>query len=292
MTDYNIPMKALPLILILILKLAAGDVSFTVLGSGGPEIGKRASTGYLVSLDGKARIMIDAGSSTMLRFAQSGARIDTLEAIAFTHLHIDHCVDLPSFVKAGYFSSRTAPLPVIGPGGNSSFPSIEAYLEGLFGKQGVYRYMQDVLTPQSDSFELLPTRAAASMTFPSFILQTLNVHHGIVPALAYKIVMDGKTIVISGDTNDADGTLAAFAKDADLLVMHLAIPETRYLGARSLHMQPSKIGSIAAKSGAKKVVLTHRMHRTIGHEQETENSIRRTYKGHLVFAEDLMVIIP
>lgn len=285
-------MKTVLTALIVTLQLAAAEVTLTVLGSGGPEIGERASTGYLVSLDGEAKLLIDTGSGTMLRFAQSGARIETLEAVAFTHLHIDHCVDLPSFVKAGYFSSRTAPLPVIDPGGNDSFPSIEAYLDGLFGKQGVYRYMQDVLTPRSDSFELLPTRAAASMTFPSFTLQALSVHHGIVPALAYKIVMDGKTIVISGDTNDADGTLAAFAKDADLLVMHLAIPETGYRGARALHMHPSKIGSIAAESGAKKVVLTHRMHRTIGHEQETEKSIRRTYKGPLVFAEDLMVITP
>lgn len=285
-------MKTVLTALIVTLQLAAAEVTLTVLGSGGPEIGERASTGYLVSLDGEAKLLIDTGSGTMLRFAQSGAHIETLEAVAFTHLHIDHCVDLPSFVKAGYFSSRTAPLPVIGPGGNDSFPSIEAYLDGLFGKQGVYRYMQDVLTPRNDSFELLPTRAAASMTFPSFTLQALSVHHGIVPALAYKIVMDGKTIVISGDTNDADGTLAAFAKDADLLVMHLAIPETGYRGARALHMHPSKIGSIAAESGAKKVVLTHRMHRTIGQEQETEKSIRRTYKGPLVFAEDLMVITP
>lgn len=272
----------------MMLRLAAGEVTFTILGSGGPEICERASTGYLVSFDGKAKLLIDAGSGTMLRFAQSGARMETLEAIAFTHLHIDHCVDLPSFVKAGYFSDRTAPLDIVGPAGNDAFPSIEAYLEGLFGKHGVYRYMRDVLTSHSDSFELLPKRAKALMKFPSFTLKSLPVHHGIVPALAYKIAIAGKTIVISGDTNDADGTLASFAKDADLFIMHLAIPEEGYRGARALHMHPSKIAKIAAESGAKKVVLTHRMHRTIGHEKAIETIICRRYKGPLVFANDLM----
>ena len=268
--------------------LAASQITLTVLGSGGPELAKRAGTGYLLSIDGKARLLIDTGSGVMHRFAQAGAKIETLEAVAFTHLHIDHCVDFPAFVKAGYFSDRTAPLPVIGPGGNASFPSIEAFLADLFGPKGAYRYMHDVLTPQSDSFELRPMRAAADMTFPSFTLHALPVHHGIVPSVAYRIVVGGKIIVISGDTNDADGTLAAFAKNADLLIMHHAIPETGYAAALTLHMRPSQIGKIAAEAGAKKVVLSHRMQRTIGHEKETEALIRRYYRGPLVFADDLM----
>ena len=281
-------MKTVLTLLLISSWLVASEITLTVLGSGGPELAKRAGTGYLLSIDGKARALIDTGSGVMHRFAQAGATIETLEAVVFTHLHIDHSVDFPAFVKAGYFSDRTVPLPVVGPGGNASFPSIDAFLTDLFGPKGAYRYMQDVLTPQSDSFELRPMRATAEMTFPSFTLHALRVHHGIVPSVAYKIVTDGKTIVISGDTNDADGTLAAFAKDADLLIMHHAIPERGYAAAGTLHMRPSEIGKIAADAEAKKVVLSHRMQRTIGHEKETETLIRRHYRGPLVFADDLM----
>jgi ribonuclease BN (tRNA processing enzyme) len=281
----------LPILLIPFL-IQASEISLTVLGSGGPEVGTRASTGYLLRIDGKARLLIDAGSGVMRRFGQSGARIESLEAVAFTHLHIDHCVDFPAFVKAGYFSDRRTPLPVIGPGGSGTFPSIEAFLEGLFGKRGVYRYMEDVLTPESDSFELLPMRAERSMAFPSFTLQSLPVRHGIVPALAYKILINGKRIVISGDTNDADGTLAAFARGSDLLIMHHAIPETGFEGARALHMTPSQIGKVSAESGAKLVILTHRMDRTIGKEAQSEAAIRRFYKGRLIFADDLTTFRP
>jgi len=36
--------------------------------------------------------------------------------------------------------------------GSGSFPSISEFLVGLFGKNGVYRYMNDILSTQSDSF--------------------------------------------------------------------------------------------------------------------------------------------
>lgn len=281
-------MKTLIPLIFLSVCLSASPIVLTVLGSGGPETTKRAGTGYLIAVDGKARLLIDTGSGVMHRFAQAGAKIETLEAVAFTHLHIDHSVDFPAFVKAGYFSQRTAPLPVVGPAGNAAFPSIDAFLKELFGPKGAYRYMRDVLTPQSDSFELLPRRATMGMTFFSFTLDALPVHHGIVPALAYRITIGDAIIVISGDTNDADHTLAAFAKGADLLVMHTAIPEQGYEAARTLHMTPSQIGSIAAASGAKKVILSHRMRRTYGQEAAITQAIRRHYDGPLRFAEDLM----
>jgi len=50
-----------------------GPAALEVLGSGGPELGDgRASSGYLVWMDGKARILVDMGSGSMLNFEQSG----------------------------------------------------------------------------------------------------------------------------------------------------------------------------------------------------------------------------
>ncbi len=288
---YNAHMKSFLIVIVFFAQGMFADITFEVLGSGGPEIGTRAGTGYLLRIDGKARLLIDTGSGVMLRFGQSGARIESLDAIAFTHLHIDHSVDFPAFVKAGYFSQRSVPLPVIGPAGNDSFPSVIDFVQGLFGPRGIYRYMQDVLTPQSDSFELLPQIAASKTVFEHFTLASMPVHHGIVPALAYRITVGEKVIVISGDTNDANGTLGRFAHDADLLVMHLAIPQHGYRGARSLHMTPSQIGKIAAHAKAKTMLLTHRMQRTVGKEKFSEKAIRMFYKGEIIFGEDGMKMI-
>jgi len=282
--------KIFLLLLSLFVLTFAQEVKIEVLGSGGPEIDGRASTSYLLWIDNEAKLIVDMGSGSMLRFEESNATIETLEAVVLTHLHIDHSVDLPAFVKAGYFSKRSAALDVIGPYANSSFPSINKFLEGLFGKNGVYRYMQDVLTPQSDSFEIIPveinSNAVITRKYKSFTLKLINVHHGIVPALGLAILVDGKKIVISGDTDDADKHLEKLLQNADIFIAHHAISEHANSFAKSLHMQPSSIAQIAQKAHVKEILLTHRMNRTFGKEKETLKIMYKIYKGKITFADD------
>ena len=96
---------------------AADRVSLQVLGSGGPEFtDNRASSSYLISLDNRARILIDAGAGSGINFEKSGAKIQNLDAILFTHLHVDHSADLPAFIKASFFTPRRSDLQVIRPG--------------------------------------------------------------------------------------------------------------------------------------------------------------------------------
>jgi len=268
----------------------ATEVTFEVLGSGGPEIDGRASTSYLIWIDGKARLLIDTGSGSMLRFEESGAKLQDLELIALTHLHIDHVVDLPAYIKAGYFTHRSAPLPLIGPAGNAYFPSMNAYVEIMFGKKGAYRYMSDVLTPQSDSFQILPESVdAAQMVqkrYKDFTLSIINVNHGIVPALAFRVDIKEKSILISGDTSNKNRQLEMLAKDVDLFVAHHAIAEVHGSYANDLHMTPSLIADVAQGAHVKRVLLTHRMRRTIGEEERSIKIIRKRFEGPLLFADD------
>ena len=274
--------------------LIATDIRVEILGSGGPELDGRASASYLIWIDEHARLLIDTGSGSMLRFEQSGAKLIDLEAIALTHLHIDHVVDLPSYVKAGYFTRRSEALPIIGPVGNAYFPSTQEYLELTFGKRGTYRYMSDVLTPQSDSFQLLAESINAPSIqkrhFKHFELSIINVNHGIVPALAFRIDIGTKSIVISGDTSNLNMQLEKLAKNADLFIAHHAIPEMHGTYVNKLHMTPTTIAEVAQKAKVKKVLLTHRMKRTLGREKESLKIIKSRYKGNVLFAEDRMII--
>ena len=278
------------LLLLTAVWLMATEVTFEVLGSGGPEIDGRASTSYLIWIDGKARLLIDTGSGSMLRFEESGAKLQDLELIALTHLHIDHVVDLPAYIKAGYFTRRSAPLPLIGPAGNAYFPSMNAYVEIMFGKRGAYRYMSDVLTPQSDSFQILPESVdAAQMVqkrYKDFTLSIINVNHGIVPALAFRVDIKEKSILISGDTSNKKRQLGMLAKDVDLFVAHHAIAEVHGSYANDLHMTPSLIADVAQGAHVKRVLLTHRMRRTIGEEERSIKIIRKRFEGPLLFADD------
>ena len=150
--------------------------------------------------------------------------------------------------------------------------------------------MQDVLTKRSDSFQIVPIdiKNAAYREYESFSLRLVRVHHGIVPSIALKIVVDKKIIIISGDTNNENAELEKLAQNADLFVAHHAVSNSARGYAIELHMKPEMIAKIASKSRVKKVLLTHRMRRTIGKEKESLEVIKEIYNGEVVFAEDRM----
>jgi ribonuclease BN (tRNA processing enzyme) len=271
-------------------------VELQVLGSGGPELeDKRASSSYLVWQDGRARILVDSGGGSALRFGQSGAHVAQLDAIFFSHLHIDHTSDFPALIKSSYFEERHRELPVYGPTGNADFPSTTAFVSSLFDRhRGAYRYLGDFLIGKDDGYVL----QAHDVLLQEHEVRTLDrvggitaaatrVIHGGVPALGWRVTLGGKTIVFSGDGNGNNGNLELLAKNADLFVAHNAIPEGESDSARQLHMPPSVIGRIAQVSGVKQVVLSHLMLRTLGRESETKAVIARVYSGPVTFADDL-----
>jgi len=92
--------------------------------------------------------------------------------------------------------------------------------------------------------------------------------------------------VFSGDTN-GEGGLRELAEGADLLVAHNAVPEGAAGAERKLHMPPSVIGEIAEAAQVKRLVLSHRMLRTLGKESQTQAKIAQQYAGPVEFANDL-----
>lgn len=265
-----------------------------VLGSGGPELNDgRASSGYLIWREGKARLMIDIGSGSLFRFEQSGASLNDLDGILLSHMHVDHTNDLPALVMASFFTDRNRDLPIYGPTRNRFMPSVADFLGDLFGLDGAYRYLRSYLDG-TDTYRLLPHDVDAKgkaeqlvLSDSRYRLTAVPVHHGPLPALAWRVEIAGKTLVFSGDMNNDNGTLVSLAKQADLLVADHAVPEGITGVARNLHMPPSVIGKIAAEAHVKLLVLSHRMNRTLGQEQTSTALIRQTYNGPLEFADDL-----
>ncbi len=271
-------------------------VSLEVLGSGGPELDDgRASSSYLVWLRGRAVVMIDAGSGSALNFEKSGADFEDLQALLFTHLHVDHSSAFPAYIKGSYFTGRDQDLAVFGPAANKLMPSTSDFVQRTLASNGVFPYLQDYLVPAMHSPYKIVTRDLSIdkheiQHIPltkEIKLSTVPVHHGPVAALAWRVDIGGCAITFSGDMNNEYETLARLARDSDLLVMHNAVPESATGVAAQLHMRPSEIGKIASKARAKRVLVSHRMNRTTGTEAETLRYIRQSYTGPVSFAEDL-----
>lgn len=273
----------------------AKGLAVQVLGSGGPELqDKRASSSYLVWEAGRARVLVDAGGGSALRFGESGAQMSQLDVILFSHFHVDHSGDFAALIKSSWFEDRSHPLPVYGPSGNDFMPSTTEFVADLFGEpRGAYRYLSELLIPgEEGSYKLQPHNVAAtakpSVAFRAgdFTISSAHVIHGAVPALAWRVELAGKSVVFSGDTS-GEGGLPELAANADLLIAHNAVPEGATGVERRLHMPPSVIGQIAADARVKQLVLSHRMLRTLGKEADAQAEIQRRYFGPLHFANDL-----
>jgi ribonuclease BN (tRNA processing enzyme) len=280
-----------------ILAQACGSqgVAVQVLGSGGPELqDKRASSSYLVWQDGRARVLVDAGGGSALRFGESGAQMSQLDVILFSHFHVDHSGDFSALIKSSWFEDRKRPLPVYGPVGNDFMPPTTEFVADFFGdKRGVYRYLSELLVPGEDgSYKLLPhnvvgsARPIAAFRNGDLAAYSVRVVHGGVPALAWRVELDGKLIVFGGDTN-GEGGLTQLAANADLFIAHNAVPEGATGVERNLHMPPSVIGQIAGDAHVKHLVLSHRMLRTLGKEKQTQAEIEKRFSGPMEFANDL-----
>jgi ribonuclease BN (tRNA processing enzyme) len=267
-----------------------------VLGSGGPEMqDKRASTSYLIWENGSARVIVDAGGGSALRFGESGAQMSTVDVFLFSHFHVDHSGDFPSLIFSSWFEDRKRPLPIYGPSGNKYMPSTTEFVNDLFSEpHGAWRYLSDLVEPGAEGSYVLQPHNVAETSTPALVfrnagmaLYAVSVIHGVFPALAWRVEIDGKRIVFSGDTNGEGAGLTQLAMNADLFVAHNAVPEGATGLERRLHMPPSVIGTTAANAHVKQLVLSHRMLRTLGNENATESEIKRRYSGPIAFANDL-----
>ena len=277
----------------------AEGVVLQVLGSGGPIADDgRASTGYLLWVDGQSRVLIDAGGGTFLRFGEAGAKFEDLDFVGLSHLHTDHSADFPALIKSGNFAPRTRALPIAGPDGDGPFPGLNDFLTAMFGRdRGAYAYLASFLDGANNKPMLTPREVPVGettsvFTSESLSIDALQVPHGIVPAVAFRVTAGDTSWVFASDQNGSDPAFTEFAKGATVLVMHLVIPEGAEGVVRQLHAPPSVIGDIAATAAPGKLVLSHFMARGLKSLDDSIALVQGRYKGEIVLAEDLACISP
>ena len=190
---------------------------------------------YLLVSKGK-NIIIDLGCGGLSKiFNDLGAQ--DFDAVVLSHLHADHMADMLTLRYAldasRKLGRRDKPLRVYMP----DKPAAEAKLIAQHG-------MMDVkIISDGCSFNICGTEARFAL-----------MPHA-VPSYAVAFRAEGKTFVYSGDTAD-NGTLAPFAKDADLFLM-----EAAFLSAHkpegAAHVSAVEAGRIAMEAGAKRLLLTH-----------------------------------
>lgn len=249
------------------------NTNLQVLGSGGPELNDgRGSSAYLLWLEDRARVLFDAGSGSSVAFGASGADFADLEAILLSHLHTDHAGDLHAFVKGSFFSRRHTDLIVAGPKGNERMPATTVFLNRLIGPDGAFRYLQSYLQHGSESYTLrpitMPAHERGELDASAWQARSLPVTHGPIPAIAWRVETADCIVVYSGDMTAPTRDFDAFAKGADLLILHAAIPENAGSSAKALHMTPGELVVTAERLAPRLVLFSHFMRRSEASESQ------------------------
>jgi ribonuclease BN (tRNA processing enzyme) len=264
------------------------------LGTGGPAATGRASSGFVVLLNGAPRVLVDAGGGTFARASELRLPLEDMDIVLLTHLHIDHCADVPAFFKArGILHSGPYTFHVFGPSGAGQYPSVSRWLNLLFGKDGAFAYQPDF----NEHETILPTDLTRDLSKPPAVIyeedgiqiSAVATHHGDCPSSAFRVNYAGASVTFSGDLDaSALPNLAKLAANTDLLVVNSVVldppdsPEILY----ELHSPPEAIGKAARDAKVKRVLLSHIVPTIERHLQAVKASIGRSYSGPVEMAED------
>jgi ribonuclease BN (tRNA processing enzyme) len=217
------------------------EVRLTVIGSSPawPNPGG-ACSGYLV--DG--RLLLDCGPGVLANLRRRETW-PSVEAIAITHLHLDHWGDLIPWVWGSLF----------GPGQSSAKPELWLPPNGREDLRPVLSCLgtEDML---DRAFHVSEYESRVPFAAGGLEVTAIPVDHYHMPACGFRVTGD-RTLAYSGDSGPSEA-LTELARDADLLLSEATLDNGGYDGPERGHLSPAEAGEAAADARALRVVLTHR----------------------------------
>ena len=245
---------------------AAGSLQLDVLGAGPAYTDRPGAAGaaYLVRT-GATAIVLDLGQGAFPRLA---AQIEpsTLDAIAISHLHPDHFIDLVAlrhYLRWQFHPTRH--VRVIAPAW------LETRIDALHDEPGFTAASLDVEPIVVGVIDIGDLRLESAR-----VTHTPDSH-------AFRVSAGGEGVglVYSGDCGRAED-LDALVRDGDVILSEVSFgpgPVTH----EALHLDGPAVGALAARTGAGRVLLTHLQ---MGFDQAaTVASVASSYVGPIEFVE-------
>lgn len=187
------------------------------------------------------RLLIELGSGA-LGGLQRAVDLRDIDAVAISHLHPDHCLDMCGFyvVRKYHPDGAFDPIPVFAPVGAAN------YLANAYG-------VTDGLG-MNGQFDFREWDEAEPVTIGPFDVAVTTVDHPI-PAYAIKVRAGGRTLVYSGDTGPTEA-LAAFVDGADAFLCESSFVESA-VNPPNLHLTGAQAGDYATRGGVGQLLITH-----------------------------------
>jgi ribonuclease BN (tRNA processing enzyme) len=250
----------------------------TVIGCAGSFPGPDSPAScYLLEAEG-FRLVIDMGNGA-LGVLQRYAGLFDVDAICISHLHADHCIDLPAYWIARQFAPEGPQpvIPVFGPSGLAELarPDLGPGSDGIAGGPGG-QLRFDVRKLEPGSFGIGP-----------FVITTERMNHP-VETFGFRVEYDGWRLAYSADTGES-GALVRLAGGADLLLCEASFVDGQDVRP-DLHLTARQAAAHAERAGVGQLVLTHLV--PWNDREQTLAEAATTFRGPLSLATSGLLLGP
>jgi ribonuclease BN (tRNA processing enzyme) len=280
---------------------SGGAFSVMIIGSGAPNYNPDRSGPSALVRQGNLKFLVDMGNGTQARLNEAGIRPRQLNALLFTHHHLDHNEEFAPIFISVLLGGQ--PFLIAGPEKTRAY--VQA-ITSLYDEDIAYRLKRGNRTfdEVKGNYKIKELKGGEQFSHEGITISTVKVNHTIY-TIAYRFDMDGKSIVISGDVAYSP-SLPELAKDADVLVIDSGGVIKKSNGNRRrrppgggqagqkpirAHSNLDEIARMAMTANVKKLVLTHLTPGEVD-EVATKEAISKQFKGEVIFGHDLMAVSP
>jgi ribonuclease Z len=220
-------------------------------GTGLPDV-DRGNTHMLWDGPG-GPLLVDAGGSTYERLLRAGVDPQGLAGVLVTHSHCDHINGLFGLVFSMRLAGRDAPLPIYG-----LEPTLAILRDTVEAMRVEYHIPLD--WREITAGDTIPLGAGWQ------VRTALTAHSR--PCVALRFEGPGGAIVCSADTEPC-AAVQALAAGAGTIIHEATVP-----APAASHTTPRQAGEVAARAGARRLVLVHYSPRWTMPEPEALAEIR------------------
>jgi len=248
-------------------------MKLTIIGCAGSFANaESAGSCYLLEHDGYS-LLLDLGSGALGSLARYMS-VSDVNAVALSHVHLDHCADLGGLYVSRRYDPRgiASKIPVFGP------PGVAARMDQMYGLNSGDDDDEDDETTMQSVFDFVEYDGIAHTVGP-FTIEAVPVVH-CLPAFALRVSAGGRVLIYSGDTGFCQSLIDASVG------AHVALYEASFVESADnpadVHLTGAEGGRAATEAGVDRLIVTHLV--AWNDDDEVLADARSTYRGDLMKA--------